>query len=339
MICYMPFSYISPERLRRIGALLRRFTVYVPAEYLITDTMRQMGKEGVMDTRFPQGVDSVRLQRVINEFDGWAELHRGDMDSLRDFFKISRGAPPLVNETDATQISTRIRQFGKPSGDAADESLFQAALFLALAHRYDAQQEALGSELVTIQKMEQRMFSRISGNEITAEAMDEDVIVPDTDISVRSDADFFMVDHRIRAWATLAAADPEPAWAYVTSSQQVLETLLETFPEAQKIGIWQLPVPQPDTANQDEFFSDLPAILKKLAFSKDMKAEPVTLPEQVMTGELEGDSVQLALFGLPGCTPREAVDRMRKGSKETLSGSPAGISSLSTLLVCISYGR
>jgi hypothetical protein len=339
MICYMPFSYISPERLHRLGALFHRFTVYASAEYLITEPMRRMEKQGMMDIRFARGVDGDRLQRVINEFDAWADLHRGDMASLRDFFKISQGAPPLVNETDATQISTRIRHFETPTGNASGDSLFQAALFLALAHRYDAQQETLGSELGAIQEMEQRMFSRMSGNDDLAEPLDAHGIAHAKDVPVRSDADFFMLDRRIRAWATLAAADPEPAWAFVTSSRQVLDNLLEDFPEAYQLAQWQREVPQPDIGNEAEVFGNLPAVLKNLVFSRDMKAETLTLPEQTLPRESECDIVQFALFGLPGCNPRRALSRMRKGAVEIISGPPVGPSPPHTLLGCISRVR
>jgi hypothetical protein len=287
MICYMPFSHLSEERLVGLVRLFGRMTIYQPAEFLLAGHMHRQRDEGGLDIRLPPNVDQDRLQTVFNEFTGWAGRLQSKGGDLAGIFKAMQGRLPMMEETNPSQIGTQIRHFGQEPGNPFPEALFQAALFMAMAHEYDAQQESLGRELGSIDALEKKMFDHLAGQ--TGEVDEElERFTFKPEPSQAEDAGVYMTEQRIQAWAVMAATDPHPPWVYLTPSRAVWESLGDRLPETILAARWTL------TGTPPVLAAERLEIIETLAFSR----EPLNLPaDQRPAGP------QVELHVLPGCDP------------------------------------
>jgi hypothetical protein len=217
-----------------------------------------------------------------------------------------------MEDTYPTQIGNQIRNFGQPDHRQAIDPLSQAALFLSLAHAMDEQQVSLETELNTLRQREAHMFSKLSGDDPTD-------IPPSPPLGTiapgnlgEGAANDFMIAERLRAWATLAANDSQSAWAYLTTSQPVMDKVLEIFPENLVLSRWPLGRHVPHGQTDPAITADIAEVLKQLAFSETF---PASEPSAAEGGEILKESPgapQIILYGIPGCTPQRFLERLYK---------------------------
>ncbi len=284
MICYMPFSYLSEERLCRVTRFFGKVTIYQPGDFLLTDDMRRHLDNNALEARIPADVDQGRLRNVLRDFKSWAARTQSRAGDLAGFFRSMEGRLPMMDESNPSQIGTQIRRFGRQTGVPEPDPLFQAVLFMAVAHEYDTQQESLSRELGSIQALEQRMFDRLAGRP----EVERTPRVEPGPGSGPEEAGLYMTEQRIQAWATVAAADPLPPWAYLTHSRAVWESVLEKLPEMMWVGRWAM---QPTQAGPQ---ADWLEAIEALAFGRE--------PSKAPTGEA-GPAPHLSLYVLAGCDP------------------------------------
>jgi hypothetical protein len=235
MICYMPFSYHSKKRLARVIHNFGKITIYQPAEYMLPEHMRSHRDHGDLEARIPVGIDQVRLRNVLQAFKGWAGMLQPRSGDLAALFNSMQGRPPMMEETSPSQIKTQIRRYGQKSETQVIDPVFQAALFMAMAHEYDSHQDALSHELGSVKALEGRMFERLSGR--LQDVDDETVEAQDCQ---PEDAGVYMTEQRLDAWAVLASTDPHPPWVYITHSRAVWESLHDRLPETVLAAHWTL---------------------------------------------------------------------------------------------------
>jgi hypothetical protein len=331
MIAYLPYTHIPMERLEVMCTILPGLIIYQPfaSGTAIEERIRHLVGQQKLNIRWPQELNGRRLEDVIREFDAWADMHRKGLGDIKAFYIAHQGRPPLVEDTSPSQIEGQIRRFGQPSSlPQGNESLFRAALFISLAHRLDEQQEVLETELGTIQQMEQRMFSNLTGDDLDDGSHENRFYQPAValDRGTPSAEDEF-IKERIQSWATLAADDAQTAWAYVTTNRLALDEMLEYFPENVPLIHGGLQQRQPGGMDGAMCQIDLTGILRQLAFSKPF-------PDSDVLGGLDWPitmettkQIQVELYGIPGCTPRQALNRMRQdkavSDKNGLEVSPA----------------
>ena len=233
MICYMPFIDIEAQLLDRLTAALGPVAIYCPSPGMVSDHMLAANREGRLDLRSGHGVNPDHLNRAIQDFKAWADLHGGDIADLAGLSKSMQGLSSLTDETSPTAIGDQIRHFSEPNPQVSADPVFQAALFLSMAQQFDQQQGAVSRDLGSVQAMEQVMLARLAGD---ARDLEEGIDpAPDTDVAPgMSDTGGFMTARRVRSWAELVCSDPgsRSFFLYVTTSPAVLEHLLDHFEQA-----------------------------------------------------------------------------------------------------------
>lgn len=234
MICYMPFIDIEDQLLDKLTAALGPVTIYCPSPGIVSDHMLAAHREERLDLRSGHGVNPDHLNRAIQDFKAWSDLHGGHIADLAGLSKSMQGLSSLTDETSPTSIGDQIRHFGEQNPQVSADPVFQAALFLSMAQQFDHQQVAISRDLGTVQTMERVMLARLAGDaRELAEGIDP---APDTDVAAGlSDTGGFMTAKRVRSWAELvcSGAGTRSFILYVTSSPAVIEHLLDYFEQAQ----------------------------------------------------------------------------------------------------------
>ncbi len=315
MICYVPFTHISDNNVQKMVDALGTLTVYLPAENLAPAHMRTWAEQGALDLRQPAGVDAEKLAGAIREFKAWAEIHQGSISELAGFFKSTQGQPPLVNDTDPTQISNQIRHFGQTAAGGSADPLFRSALFLAMAHEYDQHQDAVDQGLGSVQAKERAMFAKMDSDieALTGKSTQGDGALRSSAVH---EPGLYMTGLRIEAWAELVRRDKPVASLYVTTSPAVFEHLLDALPETKELLTWDLSASGQD---QPALVSKRQQALLDLACADD----PWEMDLDLFPSDSEsGGAFRLKVHALAGCSPQTMPTRLLT-SKDPFDQLPA----------------
>lgn len=226
-----PFTWISPAQLSALESFSIRPLVFVPSEQNITSELLKWQKQGRIELSIPVRGDGDRMERLLREYRGWADAHRGSDISLS---RILEGGVPFFDDSHVARIRSEIRR-GRPSGgDAAgpDQRLTRARLFLMMAQEYDRQSREIAQDLENLQGLETAMFSELHEGRRPAGTMGLDV--PATGL----DSGRFMTEERMRAWSRLylAAGPAETSeMMFVTPSRDALEAVLDVAPDPERV--------------------------------------------------------------------------------------------------------
>ncbi len=231
MIQYMPFTYIPESLAHRMTLAMGPLAVWQPLESLIPAHMRTLADEGRIHWRRPSGIDPVQLGRAAQSFNQWAEVHQGKAGDLNTFFMAAQGGGG--EESSAHQIHAQIRHWGDAGAAPGGAALFQAALFLCLAHTYDQQQDALAHELVAVRRLEAQ-FGRVLGEADHPDACIGPVLATAGN-GAAFDPGLFMTERRLQAWARMAATQADADGVFITTSAAVWEHLVMLFPESRLV--------------------------------------------------------------------------------------------------------
>jgi hypothetical protein len=327
MICYMPFIDIEAQLLDRLTAALGPVAIYCPSPGMVSDHMLAANREGRLDLRSGHGVNPDHLNRAIQDFKAWADLHGGDIADLAGLSKSMQGLSSLTDETSPTAIGDQIRHFGEPNPQVSADPVFQAALFLSMARQFDQQQVAVSRDLGAVQAMEQVMLAHLAGD---ARDLEEGIDpAPDTDAAAgMSDTGGFMTARRVQSWAELACSDPgsRSFLLYVTTSPAVLEHLLDHFGQAGGPLRFRL-----DTEDSGAGLGNRRAIeaLECLSFAED----PVAASEECCPDS--GDAVHsadLTVYTLAGISPLDFAHRLLATPDRTEPAPSPDRGALNTLI-------
>lgn len=307
MICYFPFTHISDTRTKLLADALGPLTVYLPVNSLVSDHMKAWAHHGGLETRTPTGLDGSALMAAVRGFKDWAEVHGTKLSDISDFYKLSQGRPPLVDENAPSQILTQVKH--RESGDTAEEpdQLFQSALFLALAHDYDMHQDEADRQLGSVAAMEAELYANISGDAQDVE--DSSPLRPNAAaVGTRQGPGVRMSTQRLRAWACLAQSCSPAAFIYVTSSSDALDHVLELYPDQTHSIHWEL-------SDSDRAMALKQQRLKALDAFGRANNPSTALPDDSLVGE--PGSVRLALHFLAGVAPQDLLFGLSKTPMKT----------------------
>jgi hypothetical protein len=173
------------------------------------------------------------LQQLLAEHQNWATLHAGHVRDVSAALQATHAPAPLVDENDATQLSTLIRHYGHSPTAIAPTILLQAAEFLAICQAHDQQLEALSLRLSAVRAMEQAMMAQLSGMDVDLERDASERRHPEACAPEE-------IDRRIRSWAILARQLETSVDAFVTPSGQVFEYIMEHMGQAYHLGTWHI---------------------------------------------------------------------------------------------------
>lgn len=322
MIQYMPLTYIPEPLVDSLTAMLGPLTVWQPLEDLLPAHMRSAAEKGVLRLRYPADVDPELLARTANAFSAWADLHHGRSGDLSGFFGSERNMAAWWQESSHC-LRTQIRPSGRPEPAAVETPLFQAALFLILAHRYDQQQDDLNLELGTAADFTQKLGELLgeSGAQRPAWKTDRPAADP-----AAHDPAAYMTERRIQSWARLAAAeDAASAGVFITGSQAVWQSLLERLPEAVPVLQCRLDPGQGATSPPEA----LAALLSDLLQAQH--------PQSVSADRIAGNHGQrpgwaLSLNVLAGRPPNEVLRRLMAASRGSRTPAPSSATSSNTVI-------
>jgi len=204
MIQYMPFTYIPEEHADRLIRAVGPLAVWQPQE-TASSHLHAFAAESRILWRRPVGIDPAQLDQAARSFSQWGELHHGRAGKLNTIYKASEGDVPP--EGSVHQIRSQIRRGRDPGATEADSSLFQAALFLCLAHRYDREQDALARELGSVRRLEAQLGKILGEGDDPKASSGPPVMLTGDGVT---DPGLFMAERRLQAWARLAASQAEP---------------------------------------------------------------------------------------------------------------------------------
>lgn len=227
MIHYMPFTYMSEPLTTLLTRHFSDLVVHMPMAALAPEAMLNAEKAGRLQLRFSDSIDAHQLQQAVNSFISWASLHGGKTGSLAGFFRAGQYQKRAAAEPGTSQIRSLIRNWGDTiSEKEVVDPLFEAALFLVLAHQYDQQQDALDRDLSSVQAMENR-FSEILGESDGPRPLGPALDAVGSNPS--ADRGTYMTRQRLRAWAQLAQGKVEPEGVFITTSRAVWLHVLEAL--------------------------------------------------------------------------------------------------------------
>jgi hypothetical protein len=233
---YFPYTALDRTKAEQLCAVWGLLTLLQPSTETCLPETRSLAEAGCIETLFPPTDHPQRLIDLMNAFEQWAEGHAGnDLAAL-----IKQGASiPFFSDQSFAQIVTALRRGGKTSRPEAPEKrpsrdIFQDQLLLAMAQKFDRQQDELAREIDALARKERHMMVLLKGED--DEDRDPLSVAAWSPPIARRDA---MLDLRLRAWARVMTAVPEmendirgTEILFLTDGPGVIEQIEECFPEA-----------------------------------------------------------------------------------------------------------
>jgi hypothetical protein len=208
---YFPFTTISDERMTVIGNCFDSpLVVYQPTTY-IPKTMQQWIDKGRVEIRRPVQGDEELLEKIVREYQKWAELHQGAELSAFRFIVDDE-------ESSIARIRKSLRTYDIPKDSEKSDPMFNVRLFLRIAQEYDLQHQEADKEISAFEKMEKAMMEELRGEE-------DELGIPSDKIIIREDAGEYMTAERMMAWTQLMLRDTEESCLFITESPAILEYL------------------------------------------------------------------------------------------------------------------
>ena len=299
---YFPFTFITKPVCQRLAACFRQTDVYQISSIKIPDEMQQWEKSGILDIRIPVKYDGDKLDAIVKQYRSWANLHQG---SEIAFLKSRTDKIPFFDENSTRQITADIKNKGGRQNRSQEkpDPLLNAGLFLHLAQEYDMQNLTLTEDLQSIEAMEQDFMKDLKGDN---HALDEE-IAPEKTLEVH-DPGHYMTKERVHAWTRIMQRDQEGSGFFVTTSRSVFETLIDSAPEAELVGVLDaIPVVDNEVEVLETWRDELMKHLEMLATVVWIaKTDPIITAPEIPGCET---TVSLTLYIVPGKTPHEFFNR------------------------------
>ncbi len=217
-----PFTYLGSSALDAIHRWLGVFQMLQLAPGLVPDNVREAAGQGKLDIRYQEKVDPERLVGLLEDYRLWADQFGRDGTTLALFYQQRQGLPPLLDEDAPSRIRNQIRQMaGDGAGTAASRDPFlEACLILAMAQFYDRQQEEIEGQLQAISAMERELYAGLKGEP-------EVIVSGSPSLPTGQEPGTVKTPARLVSWSLLAANSKPVPMFWVTTSQAVIEYILE----------------------------------------------------------------------------------------------------------------
>ena len=312
---YFPFTYIPESVGKILAACFRQTAVYQISSTKIPEDMQKLSQEGILDIRIPVEVNGKFLDKVLRDYRAWVNIHQGTETA---FLAAMANKIPFFDESASSQIRADLKKIGKqaPQEEKSDP-LFNAKLFLHMAQEFDLQMESLDQDMMDIEAMEDDFMKNLKW-----ESEDDDARGVVRKALGKNDSGHYMTNERINAWTSLMLQDPEVFGLYVTSSQAILEHLIEINPEMEQVVCLDaIPMGLDENETLSIWKDGLIEILKMLAIEN----WPVSMDAMASPPEISGKTtdVKLTIYIVPNKTPHECfagaveADVFKAGSAQT----------------------
>jgi hypothetical protein len=332
---YMPFTYLSEPTARLLTALVGPMVIYQPLESSIHASLSALESQGLVEIRTPIALDDDRLRDALVEFTGWARMNPGKTTQGKGFLSQRQGEIPFFDETVINRIRSDINRYRQPDpltdhAAKAREAEFSARLFLALAQENDLATESLDHDLNRFKALEKDFIDNLKSAD--GVGFNRQAFGAGT---WREDPGAKLTGQRIRAWATLAAADAVLPELLVTTSRMVIDTLLETCGEAlhlEQLGDIRLPFP-PAAATPvlGQMLVDLASRESLVLVERPPFASPAA-------DKASSPAASVTLIGAANRTPARVIRRMAPETATPPGENEKPASVRHTLIVLVESG-
>jgi len=321
---YFPFTYI-PESVGKILAVcFRQIAVYQISAKKIPEDMQEMSKEGILDIRIPVEVDGGFLDKVLKDYRAWFNIHQGTETA---FLAAMANKIPFFDESASSQIRADLKKIKKQTPpEEKPDHLFNSKLFLHMAQEFDLQKKELDKDMMDIEAMEDDFMKNLKW-----EDEDEHARGVARKALVKDDPGHYMTKERINAWASLMLQDSEVSGLYVTTSQAVLEYLIEIIPEMEQvICLDAIPMGVDENETLSNWQDSLIEALKMLAIEN----WPVAMDDMASPPEISGKAtdVKLTIYIVPNKTPHECFAGSVEAEVFKVGSAQTGIRYKNTLI-------
>ncbi len=296
---FFPFTSISKNDRASLSLWFHRIAIYRPA----TPKAGETDLAGI-EIRVPLHQDENRLEAMCKSFREWGLLHRPEDLAL---LKITQQEESrLVGEKTASQIRNALRRCQEPETDSQVDVQMQARIFLQLAQEFDQQQAEIGRGIRSAEVMEREMVRNLMGTAVPV-ASAQPSIVPQSP-SFAHDPGAYMTVQRLAAWTCLLNQDTHDNVLFITQSRAVLESLLESAPEMNRIATFaQRPVHAEDIRAATNPFQVMEeALVRLLRAPVDAPLEQISVPFPEPNPE---QRVGMDLFRVAGLSPQRFFSR------------------------------
>ena len=315
---YFPFTVISKPVCQTLAACFRQTVVYRISSTKIPDEMQKLATSGILDIWIPVKYDGEKIDEILKQYRIWANSHQG---SEIAFLKARAHKIPFFDETSTRQITADIKSKGGRQNRSQEkpDPLLNAALFLHLAQEYDMQNLTLTQDLKDIEAMEQDFMTDLKGE---PHALDEEMTLEKT--LEAYDPGHYMPKERIQAWTRIMQQDRQGSGLFVTTSKSVFESLIDSTPEAELVGVLDaIPVVDNRAEELETWQDELMKHLEMLATVVWIaKTDPIITAPEISGCEIKAS---LTLYIVPGNTPHEFfagfVDNDSFGVKDKHNGT------------------
>jgi hypothetical protein len=319
MIYFMPFTHISTQQVSELAQVLDKLAVLQPVSGLTAEMMRSWQHRGFLELRRPAELDEKHLNRVLSDFKQWSDNHKPGIGHLSGYFKTSAKKTAMLDETAPNQIRTQIQRFERNPSRSENDWFLQAALFLAMAQQYDANQDGITQELGSILEMEKQMVAQLAGQtDDLRQALSSSRSMVYSSTAIK-DPGTYMTQERVHSWACLALSDPGPIHALVTTSAAVWEYLRDTLPEPTVLFNRQIE-PEPDASQSplSELKQQVCRTFEDIAFSNDPAGVCVDALSRI---SVRGGLRKIVIYTLAKCPLVRTLSSLAQSSSAANAGA------------------
>lgn len=245
---YMPFTHLAASSARTLNSLVGPVVIYQPIKKRVAENLDRLTAKGMIELRAPLTRDDDRLCSALAELIDWGRMNHGRSAAGANIVRTGQPEIPFFDDTAVSRIRSDLRRREAAAGPEPDrsEAQFNARLFLALAQENDLAGESLDQHLSHFQTLATAFLEHLPEADGAAfSRQNRGSALWQQDPGAR------LTGQRMRAWATLAAADPTPPEMLITTSSAVIDWLLEA-PEdllsLEKLAEIRISLPPADTA-------------------------------------------------------------------------------------------
>jgi hypothetical protein len=184
--------------------------IYQPIKKRVPENLVRLTANGVIELRAPLTRDDDRLCAALAELIDWGRMNPGRSAAEANILRTAQPRIPFFDDTAVSRIRSELRRCEAAAGPELDrsEAQFNARLFLALAQENDLAGESLDQHLSHFQTLTTAFLEHLP--EADGAAFNRQNRWPALG---QEDPGARLTGQRMRAWATLAAADPTPPGA------------------------------------------------------------------------------------------------------------------------------
>jgi len=308
---YFPLSYVSDNVAEALACCFEQTVIYHPSVRKLSNKVEKLAKNDSLDIRTPVKGDEERFEKMLDDYKLWSNTHRGNEKSL---LKGYGGSIPFFDSSLVSQVSANIRRDIKESGPQEKanrqeaDPIFDARMFLHVAHEYDTQNYLADKDLLVVEKMEKTLIDNLTGEK-----------VPGTDGIMEhkirdEDSGRFMTPERVKAWTALMLQDEselekDERGLMITCSPDSFEYLLDQAPDAVLLtSIGLIPVTGGPEKETNSWKADLARHLELVAKS-DWPGVPEDAVFPLPDNSQKDRNIILNIYLVPGIAPVEFMAR------------------------------